>query len=125
MGKFSDKARKATSNSWVLEGRTKVTQEDVIRNHKDGITVTAFDIMKGKDKQGNPSEYAVIAFKEEPDKAFFAGSVLTGICKEWLDGYESSEAASADLADDGGVRIKLSTQKSKEGRTYTAVEVID
>lgn len=122
---FKDKAKKATSTSWVLENREKVTQEDVIRNHKNGITITGFDIMKGKDKKGNATEFAVIAFEEEPDKCFFAGTVLTNICKEWLDGYDSTEEASKDLTEEGGVKVKLTSAKSKEGNTYTAVEVLD
>ena len=77
---FKETAKKATSGSFITEGREKIDMEDVIRLYgKIGVTITGCDMLK--DKKGNP--FGAFTFKEDETKFFFGGQVLNEIAKEW------------------------------------------
>ena len=121
-GKFAQIAKEATSLSEIMKDRKKV---DVDELYGENITITGFDLMTGTDKSGETKEFAVCTFAEDPQAFFFAGAVLTKICKAWLaDGYESCEACSEALAESGGVTIVMSKGKTKNGNKITNVEII-
>ena len=119
---FKETAKKATSGSFITEGREKIDMEDVIRLYgKTGVTITGCDMLK--DKKGNP--FGAFTFKEDETKFFFGGQVLNEIAKEWVVDFDGDfKAMSSALADEGGVKVLLDTKKSKNGNTYTSVEVI-
>lgn len=117
---FRDKALAITSGSFITEGRDKVDMSDLIRNHPKGITLTGVDFLKDKDGK----EFGAFTFKEDDTKFFFGGQVLTDIAKSWAEGYDDMETMSKELANDGGVKVILTTKESKNGRKYTSVEVL-
>lgn len=120
---FKDVAKKATSGSFITEGREKIDMEDVIRLYgKGGVTITGCDMLK--DSKGKP--FGAFAFKEDKTKFFFGGQILNEIAKEWVVDFDGDfKAMSNALAEEGGVKVLLDTKKSKNGNTYTTVEVID
>ena len=120
MSKFTDKAKKVTSGSFLTEGKEKIDMTDLIRNYKKGITITGVDFLKDKDGK----EFGAFTFAEDNTKFFFGGQVLTDIAKSWAEDYEDMKELSEDLAKDGGVQVLLTTKRSKNGREYTAVEVL-
>lgn len=117
---FKAVAKEMTEGSFVTLGREKVEVDELIKVFPDGVTVTQFDFMNGDD-----GDFAVCAFKEDNKAFFFGGKILTDMCKAWLDGYESTKDASADLSEAGGVKMKFKRSKTKANRDVTLVEVVE
>ena len=120
MGRFTEKAKAKVSGSFITNGREKIDTPDLIRMYPKGITINGVDFLK----DGKGGEFSAFTFEEDDEKFFFGGQILTDIANDWFDGYESAEDLSNDLANEP-VKVKLSTKKSKNGREYTAVEVLD
>ena len=121
---FRQTAIEATSLSELMTGRTKIDTADVVAKYPDGITVTAVDMIE-YEKDGNPVEYPVFLFKEN-DEAFYAGGVvLKKIARAWVSPFNDDfNAMSAELAKQGGVKVKLSVGRSKNGNTITNVDIL-
>lgn len=119
MGKFKEKAKERMTNSFVMVGKEKISIEEIIAKYPDGITITAFDILTGKD-----GSYPAFNFKEDETKFFFGGTVLMDIASDWIKDYDTTLDASTALAIENGVKFRLFPAKSKTGRTYTNVELI-
>lgn len=120
MSKFKTIAKEHTEGSFVTVGREKVEMDDIIKVFPDGVTVTQFDFLSGDD-----GDFAVCAFKEDEKAFFFGGKILTDMCKAWLEGYESTKDASADLTAEGGVKLRFKRSKTKANRDVTLVEVVE
>lgn len=118
--KFYEIAEQALGNSPVITGREKITTEKIIELYPEGITLTGFDILdNGKDG------YAVFTFAEEPEKFINGGTLLTKMAFEWVKAFDGVIAdASDELARCGGIRVRLSTKKTKRGNTITAVAIV-
>lgn len=118
--KFYEIAEQALGNSPIITGREKITTEEIIKKYPEGITLTGFDVLdNGKDG------YAVFTFAEEPDKFINGGALLSKMAFEWVKSYDGNITdASAELDACGGVRVRLSTKKTKRGNTITAVEIV-
>ena len=121
MGKFAAMAKEATSLSEIMQGKTKKEVDELIGEE---ITITGFDFLTATDKSGETKDYAVCVYAEEPDCFFFAGTVLTKICKRWVADYESAAEASEALAADGGVVIKMTMGKTKKGNRVVNVDIV-
>lgn len=120
MSKFKAIAKEHTEGSFVTVGREKVEMDEIIKVFPDGVTVTEFDFLTGDN-----GDFAVCAFKEDEKAYFFAGKILTDMCKAWLDGYESTKDASSDLTAEGGVKLRFKRSKTKANRDVTLVEVVE
>ena len=122
---FATLAKRATTLSAIMEGREKITTEDVIKNFPDGITITEFDVVTTPDANGNPSTYPVIAFAEDNTKFLYGGKALNDVVTTWLANFEGDvETTSNALKAAGGVKIQLTAGKTKQGRNFTRVDVI-
>jgi len=119
---FKQEALDATSLSDLMNGREKVTTEDIIKKYPDGITITGADIVE-YEKDGKPISYPVLTFKEN-DKFFYTGGiVLKKIVERWLSHFDSVTEMNLALAGDP-VKVKLSTGRSKSGNSITNVEIV-
>lgn len=116
---FKSKAVAATSISKIMEGRTKISTDELITKYPDGVTIIGFDWMKGED-----GKYPVCIFGENVNECFFGGAALTTICDAWMEGYEDPESCSAALSSEGGVKVRFSKGKTKSNRTFTRCEII-
>lgn len=106
----------------LTEGKEKVDVSDLMIDYPDGILITGFCMTKNKETK---DDVAVFTFDEDPGSFFFGGTVLTDLAHDWVEPYNGDyEEATKALQDEGGVRIKLVTKKSKTGRKYTAYEMI-
>lgn len=130
VSKFKKIAQDSTVLCQLMSGREKVDTDDVIGKK---LTITAFDFAPKFDKNGQPivdestglvDQYAVITFKEMPDKYYNCGVVFTKVCKAWMDGYETPAEASEDLAGEGGVMVEFIATKTKAGNNLVSVEII-
>lgn len=121
---FADQAAKSSANTRffaVTEGREAIKTADLIAKYPEGVTVTGFTTMPNKKGE----TISAFTFKEDPAAFFFGGMVLTELAKKWVSEYdENFVTASAALAAEGGVKLKLIRKKSKTGTEYTDYEVV-
>lgn len=120
MKNFRDLARKATTLSELMENREKISTEDVIKNFPDGITINAVDVIKT-----STATYPVFTFADDNTKFYCGGIVLTKIVNMWLEEYNGDLGMlNHDLAESGGVKVKLAESKTKDKKNVTTVEVM-
>lgn len=120
-GRFAAIAKEATSLSEIMKGKTKVDADEL---YGQEITITGFDFMTGTDNSGEQKDFAICTYAEDPDAFFFAGTVLTKICKAWAADFETPAEASEALQADGGVAIVMNKGKTKNGNKVTLVTVL-
>ena len=121
MKNFRDLARKATTLSELMENREKIQTSEVIKNFPDGITIAAVDVIKSSDVK-----YPVFTFLEDPTKFYCGGIVLSKIVDTWVTEYNGDLGMlNHDLAESGGVKVKLTETKTRDGKNnITQVEVL-
>ena len=120
MGKFLEAAKKATTLSELMEGRDKITTEDILFQYNGIITVIGADLVNGTGKQGEQTQYPVIIFKEDEKKFLSGGTVLKKIVDSWLSLCDGDiEAMNKGLMEEGGVRIRLEKGKTHGGNNIT------
>lgn len=124
--RFSDIAKKETSLSRIMEGRTKVKQEDIMAKFPDGVTVTEFEFLTVNDPKKGVSTFPVLTIAEAPHVCFFGGAILSKICAAWASEFDGdAEAASDALKADGGCKMKFVNSRTKTGNNITLVEIVD
>ena len=122
---FVNLAKRATTLSPIMDGREKISTEDVIKKYPEGITVQEFDVVTTPDKDGNPSTYPIITFAEDNTKFLYGGKALMDMVTMWLANFEGDvEATSNALKAAGGVKIKMRSSRTKQGLNFTKIEVI-
>lgn len=110
---FKQAAIDATTLSELMTDRQKVSTDDIIKQFPDGITITAFDFVEGKEGQ-----YPIFLFSESPKSFFSGGVVLAKIANKWLSAFNDDvDACNAALAESGGVKIKLEHGRTKNGNS--------
>ena len=121
MKNFRDLARKATTLSELMANREKIQTNEVIKNFPDGITFNAVDLIHTSD-----TTYPVFTFLEDPNKFYCGGIVLSKIVDTWVKEYDGDLGMlNHDLAESGGVKVKLKESKTRDGKNnITEVEVI-
>ena len=121
---FKKLAEQATSLSPIMEGKTKLSTEDIITQYPDGITLCTVD-MVSYEKSGTPIEYPVFNFAENPDVFLAGGIVLKKIAESWASEFNGDYNAASDaLFKAGGVKVRLSSGRSKNGNSITNVEIV-
>lgn len=119
MANFKQKAKDAIVLSDLMNGRTKLSTDEIIAKFPQGFTISDFDIINdGK------SEYPVFTVKEDAGICFFGGAILNSMVTAWCEGYESLEKCREDFRAEGGVPIKLYTGRTKSGNNLTKVEIL-
>lgn len=130
MSKFKAIAQKETVLCPIMAGRTKIETDDICGKE---LTITDFDFAPKRDNKtneivvdenGTVQTYAVIIFEEIPDGFYNCGEILSRVCQAWMEGYESPEAASADLKKEGGVPVVLEKGKTNGGNNITTVTIL-
>lgn len=121
MKNFRDLARKATTLSELMANREKIQTGEVIKNFPDGITLNAVDLIHTSD-----TTYPVFTFLEDPSRFYCGGIVLSKIVDKWVEEYNGDLGMlNHDLSESGGVKVKLTETKTRDGKNnITEVEVI-
>lgn len=118
--RFYELAEQTIGGSHVITGHEKISTDEVIKTYPDGITLTAFDIIPN-----DAGGYAVFTFSEAPTKFLNGGTLLTKMAFQWANAFDGDvEEASAKLTECGGVKVKLTSKRTKRGNTITAVEIL-
>ena len=122
---FAALAKQATVLSSIMTDREKMSTEDIIAKYPEGITITEFDVVTTPDSNGNPSTYPILAFAEDSTKFIYGGKALMDMVTVWLANMDGDiESTSKALKAAGGVKIKMSPARTKQGRNFTRVDVI-
>lgn len=117
---FASIARKATTLSPLMEGREKISVDDVIAKYPEGVTITGFDVIS----TGGDS-FPVLVIKEDDNSFVFGGAIMNNIVHGWLEHFEGDiETANKSLVAAGGVTVKFTKSRTKSGNALTDVEVI-
>lgn len=120
MFNFRESAMNSTLLSALQNNREKISTEELIATFPDGITVNAFDFATVQDKT-----FAVVTFSEDDSRYYNGGTVLTKMCLNWAAGFAGDpEAASTALAKSGGVKLKFTESKTKNGNNVTTITVV-
>lgn len=105
----------------VLKNRTKISTDDVIEVYPDGVTITGFELLTGRKGE----QFPALLIKEDPGVFFNGGTTLTAIVNKWLEHFNGDAAACSKALDlSGGVKVKLSRSATKDGRSWTRVEIV-
>ena len=120
MGNFKQRAIDATTTSKLLENRTKISTEEVLAKYPEGVTVIGFDFLTGDN-----GKYPVCIFKENNNECFFGGTAMTEICNRWMEGYNTVDECNADLAAEGGVKLKFEKSKTKQNRNFIKISIVE
>lgn len=119
--KFAQIARKATILSPIMEGKERLTVDDVISLYPDYITINGFDIISS-----GAESYPVLTFAEDSSKFVFGGAIMNNICHDWAELCEGDvEEASKQLNLAGGCKIKFEKGRTKAGNNLTKPIIID
>lgn len=120
---FKGTAKKATSDSVVMDGREKAMLETLALAYPSGLTVIMCELAHTTDESG-VKEFSRVVFAEEPDKFVNGGSAFTKVVRAWSENFASTEEMNKALSESGGVKVKVSTTRLKNGNNYTVVTVI-
>lgn len=127
---FKTAAQAEVSLSPIMIGREKMETADVLGKK---FTVVGFDFADKFDKQGNRvvddngevEQFGVVVFKEEPKKYYCVGMIFSNVCKAWAAGFGGDPvAASEALEASGGVEVKFSEGKAKNGNNLVKVDIL-
>lgn len=124
MSRMSDLAIEQTTLSELLEGREKMTTEDIIKEYPNGVTITEVDMITCEIK-GEENTFPVCTFKENKTSYFFGGIVLKKIIKSWINACGTIEEVNKELAISKGVKIQLSYGKTKGNDQIVLIKVIE
>lgn len=120
-------ARRSTTFSELIVGKEKIETEDIIKYYDKGITIREAEgvAMPDSRNEDGMSHFYIYCFDEAPEKFAFAGYVLTKIFDDILvECGGDIETFNKELSKQG-LKVKLSTSKTKNKREVTTVEVID
>ena len=118
---FREIAAKTLSLSDLMAGREKINTDDLIGQT---VTIKEFDFATVTDK-GEEKTFPVLLFAEHPDKYYCGGTLLNKMCLAWAAEFDGDvSAASAALSDEGGVKVKFSSGRTKTGNNITNISVI-
>lgn len=120
---FKKSATKNLVVSSLMQGREKISVEEIIAKYPGGITITAFDMIHGSAN----GDYPVVLFAEDDSKFLMGGGkIFAGIIADWLIEFQGdAQKGSSELAAQGGCKIKFSKRRStKSTFTYTVPEVL-
>jgi hypothetical protein len=119
--KFAAAAKKATILSPIMEGKERLTVDDIIALYPEYITINGFDIISS-----GMESYPVLTFAEDSSKFVFGGAIMNNICHDWVELCEGDvEEASKQLNMAGGVKIKFEKATTKAGHNLTKPIIID
>lgn len=125
--KFAEVAKNITSSSFIMDGRKKLKNEQIIAAYPKGFTIVAAELRPVKDKKTGDLDEMPVYLIAEDDTVYGTGGVaLKNIFSEWVKPYDGDfEKMSAELKAAGGVKIRLNKTVTNEGKPYFAVVVID
>ena len=120
MSNLSLLAKKATVVSELMNGKTKLSTEELIAKYPDGIHVTAID----KVTSTGDRNYSIFTFAENPNVFCNGGTVMNKIVDSWLEALGGSLTdVNAELEAEP-VGMKFIKAQTKSGKNITKVIIL-
>lgn len=111
-------AKESIAKSPIMEGKNKITTEEVVKDFAGGITLCDVDMI-----QGDNGMYPVFNFVENPGVFLCGGTLLTKIVENWIAQCGSLAEVRRNLNEEN-VKVKLSQGKTKNNRNIVNVEIL-
>lgn len=116
-GKIIETMRETQNTSRLMSGREKVSTQEIAGK---ALTLRDFEQVTYTDEHtGEVKNYFVVIFDELPGKFYAAGKALSDMC----DALEAGGLHSALI--ENGVLISLELGKTRKGRQFTAVNILE
>lgn len=119
MASVKDLAISVTSLSEVMQGKDKMSVEEIISKYPDGVTIVAFDIVEN----GQGEQYSVYNIAENSNIFCNGGTVLNKVFNKMIDAFGDIDNANAELTKEP-LKVKLEKAKTKTGNNFTKVIVL-
>lgn len=126
--KFKKAASRAKGDCELMQGRTKLTTEEILEKRNGTITITAVGLLpkydngiKVTDADGNPEVYAVVGV--DADSYYTGGSILTKIVLAWIEDFGGINELNSILSEEA-VQVELYKTRTKAGRQLIDVTVV-
>lgn len=116
MSNLRQKIEKLTTLSPLMENRTKGDLEQVCGQPLTWNNVDVIEL-ESQYQKGQKDHVPVLHFAEYPDNFFFGGQQFSSICEEL-------EVEDIEDLKTNGIQIMLSRIKTKNGQTFTKLELI-
>ena len=122
MSKWTESAKTHLQRSRVINGRDKLSVDEVINKYPEGVAIDEFEILtSGSDGK----EYVVLHIKDT-NNYFNGGSLALKVVKGWAEDFDGDvDTASEELKKDGGCVFKIYKTTTKKGNPITAFDPID
>lgn len=118
---FKKIASKELSLSPLMANRTQIKTEELIGKT---VTIIGFDIVHMVNK-GAEEVYPVLLLEEYPDRYYNGGALLLKLAIAWASACDGDvEAASQELKNEGGVKVRFRSTRTKAGNNLTSVDVL-
>lgn len=111
MSKLTEFAKGISGGSRLMEGREKVSTDDVVGVE---LTMRDFEMLTGDN-----GVYPVIIFDEMPDKFYMGGKILSEICT----GIDANGLHESLIKE--GLRVVLTVKLTKKHKPCVNVQVLD
>ena len=95
-----------------LEGRTKISVDELMQKHPDGVTLISFGRWTPKNK--DPMYPAL--FLEEPDRFLWSSKVLQDLIDAWIDEYAGDAVTCAKELEAEGVGSMAPAVRADDGQ---------
>lgn len=105
----------------LMTDRDKIDTEDIIKYHPDGITIREFE----HNIETENGVTVVYVFDEEPEKFAFGGKVIQNLIEGLIEDYDGDISELKEDIKAQGLKVKLTSSKTKKGLPVTIVEVVD
>lgn len=130
MSRLGESAKKTMTLSTLMNGREKISTEEIIRTIDGIVTISAIDIISttkfdAKTQSMVTNTFPVLTYLEDSEKFFFGGAAMNNIVQDWIALCGSIEDVNNELAQTGGVKVKLEVKRVSNGNQFTNVTVLD
>ena len=116
-------AQKSTVLAEIMENKTKGTTEELIAKNSP-VTINDCEVMEITNESGERERVWAFTIKEEPNKFYFAGTVMRKIFEDALTECEGDYTELYSAVVDQNLTVRFKESKTKKGRPVTVVEVL-
>lgn len=120
MGRLKNLAKSATAMNAIMDGREKISVDDIIKFYPNGLTLNRVAMINKPD--GN--DYPAFTYVEDDTKFFTGGTALTKIVNSWLADLGDIETVNSELTAEP-VKVKLTKIKTRNGHNFVKADIVD
>lgn len=112
----------ALSLSPLMEGRNKVSMEEIMVRFPGGVTLHDFDYVTTVDKKTHEDKtYPVFIIREDDTVCFFGGFVLFKMCRAWVEACGGDVDLARESLKASDIKVKFERGVTSNGNNITKV----